>query len=61
VITGAEDPVAPPDAGAALAQAIMGARHVVVADAAHIANAERPSAFTQALIDHLQGSDEEGA
>ena len=61
VITGAEDPVAPPDAGGALAQEIVGARQVVIAGAAHIANAEQPSAFTRALIDHLQGSEEEGA
>jgi 3-oxoadipate enol-lactonase len=59
VITGAEDPVAPPDAGAELAQAIPGAGHVVVAQAAHIANIAQPRAFNRALIDHLEGTDKE--
>jgi 3-oxoadipate enol-lactonase len=53
VVTGAEDPVAPPDAGEALAASISGARHVTVAAAAHIANAEQPSAFTQHVLAHL--------
>ena len=59
VITGAKDPVAPPDAGAELAQAIPGAGHVVVAQAAHIANIAQPRAFNRALIDHLEGTDKE--
>lgn len=53
VITGAEDPVAPPEAGELLAACISGARHVTVAGTRHIANAEQPSTFTQHLLAHL--------
>lgn len=53
VLTGAEDPVAPPACGEELAAAIPGARHAVVVDAAHIANAARPEAFTALLLEHL--------
>lgn len=53
VVTGAEDPVAPPEAGELLAASIAGAHHVTVAGAAHIANAEQPSAFTQHVLAHL--------
>jgi 3-oxoadipate enol-lactonase len=55
VLTGAEDPVAPPAAGATLAASIGGARHVAIAGAAHIANAEQPEAFTRHVLDHLSG------
>lgn len=57
VISGAEDPVAPPEVGEELAASIPGARHVVVDDAAHIANAEQPDAFTRALLGHLTGEE----
>jgi 3-oxoadipate enol-lactonase len=53
VVTGAEDPVAPPEAGELLAASISAARHVTVAGARHIANAEQPAAFTQHLLAHL--------
>ena len=53
VVNGAEDPVAPPDAGARLAASIPGARHVTIPEAAHIASAEQPSAFTQHVLAHL--------
>jgi 3-oxoadipate enol-lactonase len=53
VVTGEHDPVAPPAAGDALAAAITDARHVTIADAAHIANAQQPEAFTAALLAHL--------
>jgi 3-oxoadipate enol-lactonase len=53
VVTGADDPTVPPSAGDALAEAIRGADHVVVEDAAHIANVEQPEAFTAALLRHL--------
>jgi 3-oxoadipate enol-lactonase len=55
VLTGAEDPVAPPATGDALAAAIPGATHTVVAGAAHLANVEQPDAFTAALLRHLGG------
>lgn len=57
VLTGADDPVAPPATGDALAAAIPGAVHTVVERAAHIANIEQPDAFTAALLRHL-GRDE---
>jgi pimeloyl-ACP methyl ester carboxylesterase len=53
VVTGAEDPVAPPASGDELAASIAGARHVSIAGAAHIASAEQPEAFTQRLLEHL--------
>ncbi len=53
VVTGAEDPVAPPETGEQLAASISGARHVTVAEARHIANAEQPGTFTQHVLDHL--------
>jgi 3-oxoadipate enol-lactonase len=53
VVTGAEDPVAPPEAGERLAASIAGARHVTIAGARHIANAEQPSTFTQHVLAHL--------
>lgn len=57
VVTGAEDPVAPPAAGELLAASIPGARHATIAAAAHIANAEQPTTFTQHLLAHLTEED----
>jgi 3-oxoadipate enol-lactonase len=53
VVTGAGDPVAPPETGAQLAASISGARHVTVAGARHITNAEQPATFTQHVLAHL--------
>ena len=53
VVTGDGDPVAPPESGDQLAAAISGARHVTVAGARHISNAEQPSTFTQYVLAHL--------
>jgi len=53
VVTGAEDPVAPPETGAQLAASIADARHVTVAGARHISNAEQPSTFTEHVLAHL--------
>jgi 3-oxoadipate enol-lactonase len=53
VITGADDPVVPPEVGGALAAAIPAATHIVIAGAAHVANVEQPAAFTEALLRHL--------
>jgi len=55
LLYGAEDPVAPPEAGEALRQAIAGAGLRVIPDAAHIANVEQPGIFTRALVEHLTG------
>ena len=57
VVTGENDPVAPPESGVELAAAIPGATHVVIAGAAHIANVEQPDAFTAALLAHLETGD----
>ena len=53
VVTGEGDPVAPPETGGRLAASIRGGRHVTVARARHITNAEQPTAFTQHVLAHL--------
>jgi 3-oxoadipate enol-lactonase len=53
VVTGEGDPVAPPETGEQLAASISHARHVTVAEARHISNAEQPSTFTQHVLAHL--------
>lgn len=54
VVTGADDPTAPPESGAEMAAAIPGSTHVVLEHAAHMANVERAPAFTEALLAHLE-------
>jgi 3-oxoadipate enol-lactonase len=49
VVAGADDPAAPPD----VAPRVPGGRSVVLPDAAHLANVERPDAFSAALVEHL--------
>ncbi|MDO9607918.1 MAG: 3-oxoadipate enol-lactonase [Brevundimonas sp.] len=53
VIGGASDVSTPPVQTQALADAIPGARHIVL-DAAHLSNLEQPDAFTGAVIAHLE-------
>ncbi|MDR7487139.1 MAG: alpha/beta fold hydrolase [Armatimonadota bacterium] len=53
VVVGEEDTVTPPDAARAMAAAIPGARLVVVPGAGHLANLERPEAFTAAVREFL--------
>ena len=53
VLSGSEDSVAPPENGRAMADAIAGARFTVIEDAAHLASAGQPAAFTRAVLDHL--------
>jgi 3-oxoadipate enol-lactonase len=53
VISGADDPATPPEHGAAIAAGIGGARQVVIAGAAHLANVSSPDEVTAALLDHL--------
>ncbi|HEX2377255.1 MAG TPA: 3-oxoadipate enol-lactonase [Gaiellales bacterium] len=55
VIAGADDTVAPPDRGRELADAIPGARLVIIDDCAHLASANQPAAFTAAVLAHLTG------
>src|SRR5581483_3057973 len=50
VVVGAEDPIAPPDAAKAMADAIPGARLVVVPGAMHLAPLEKPSEISVAMV-----------
>jgi len=54
VIAGADDPATPPEHGRRIADAVPGARLVVVPGAAHLGNVEQPAAFTGLIIDHLR-------
>jgi len=53
VISASEDPATPPAAGEVLASGIPGARFEVLANAAHLANTERPDHFNRLLEEHL--------
>lgn len=57
VIAGADDVVAPPQDGAALAEAIPDATLTILSNAAHLANVEQPELFTEALLGFLAGND----
>ena len=54
VVAGADDPATPPAVVEALAARIPGARFAVLADAAHLANVERPDDFNRLLEEHLR-------
>lgn len=54
VIAGADDVATPLQHAEALAGGIRGAELVVVSEAAHLANLERPQAVTDAIIRHLE-------
>jgi 3-oxoadipate enol-lactonase len=54
VIAGAEDPSISAEEIELLVSRIPGARLVTLEGAAHIANVERPEAFTAALLSHLE-------
>jgi 3-oxoadipate enol-lactonase len=53
VVSGRDDPSYPPEHGKLLAERIPEARLVVIDDAAHLANVERPEAFNQLLKEAL--------
>ena len=53
VIAGADDPAIPVEHSELLAARIPGARLHVLERAAHLANVERPDAFTSAVLEHL--------
>ena len=55
IIGGANDKGAPPEALAAAAAAIPGAKHVIIPAAGHISNLENPADFNVALKDFLGG------
>ena len=55
VLVGEEDTITPPSVAQSLAQAIPGARLVVIPQAGHLANAENPTAFNDGLLTFLTG------
>lgn len=54
VIAGADDVATPPAYGEAIAAAVPGARREILADAAHLANLERPEQVNQLLTEFLK-------
>ncbi|HET7170876.1 MAG TPA: 3-oxoadipate enol-lactonase [Gaiellales bacterium] len=55
ILSGSEDTVAPPGRGRELADGVGDARHVVLEDCAHLASANQPAAFADAVLVHLAG------
>ena len=55
VVVGEADPITPPDAARAMAEAVPGARLVVVPGAAHLAPMERPREVSDALVEWAKG------
>ncbi|MGJ6125746.1 3-oxoadipate enol-lactonase [Mycolicibacterium sp. Y3] len=55
-IAGSDDPATPPAVLASIADAVPGARLLIVDHAAHLANVEQPAIITSAIIDHLEQS-----
>jgi 3-oxoadipate enol-lactonase len=53
VLSGAEDPAAPPSVGGQTALGIAGSRLVVVRGASHFAHYEKPGPVTNALLGHF--------
>ena len=53
VIVGAQDPATTPADAELIADAIPGAKLVVIPHAAHLLNVEQPEAFMAAVLDHL--------
>jgi 3-oxoadipate enol-lactonase len=53
VLSGAEDPSAPPEHGALLASRIPGARHEILQNARHLANVERADELNRLLLEYL--------
>lgn len=54
VIAGSADPATPPEHGQRIADAVPGARLVVVPDVAHLGNVEAPGRFSELILRHLQ-------
>lgn len=55
VVVGDQDPITPPEAARAMAEAVPGARLVVVPGAAHLAPMERPDEVSRALLEWARG------
>jgi 3-oxoadipate enol-lactonase len=53
IIAGADDPATPPDHARLMEAGIDGARLVVLDDARHLANIERPDEVNRELLEHL--------
>jgi 3-oxoadipate enol-lactonase len=56
VVSGAEDPAAPPPQGALTAQGIKGSRLTVIRGASHFAHFQAPGPVTDALVTHFQAA-----
>jgi 3-oxoadipate enol-lactonase len=54
VVSGAEDPAAPPDHGQRIAAAIPGARMEVISPGAHLASVESPQLVGDLILRHLK-------
>ena len=54
LLFGAEDPLTPPTVGEYMQDKIVGARLVVIPDAGHLTNLEKPDAFNRAVLDFLR-------
>jgi 3-oxoadipate enol-lactonase len=54
IISGAEDPAAPPHRSESIRDSVPDARLVILSPAAHLANVEGPGATTGAMLEHLQ-------
>lgn len=55
VLVGADDPACTPAQALVLHDGIKGSQHVVITEAAHLANIEQPHAFNAAVMDFLSG------
>lgn len=53
VISGAQDPAAPPEVQERITAAIPGARHEVIDPGAHVVAVERPDAVNRLILEHL--------
>jgi 3-oxoadipate enol-lactonase len=56
VVSGAGDPATAPEHQALIAGSIPGARHELVAGAAHLASVEQPQIVTQLILHHLEAA-----
>ena len=55
VVIGAEDPACTPAQGEVLHENITGSRKIVLEDAAHLSNIEKPAEFNAAVLEFLRG------
>ncbi len=53
VISGTDDPAAPPERGQEVADGIDGARYELLDNVSHLANVEQPEKVTSLMLDHL--------